>query len=343
MSSCPGWGSWLGPAGSGSKFGIAASSSAPDVAEQGTFYAFFHATANVADCVGQTLNTVPGNKYVVSFWLATDGPTDGTTDLMQLSWGPDFGASSNDVVINSFAPHSSSAVPYQQFTYTITAITSHDIFTFHGYDATSNILLDNVTVTALPGEADGGPTDAGISDASAEDSGLVDAATEADAGHLHDAGTTVADAGPLHDAGTTEADAGPLHDAGIDVEVTDATRLDGSEDGGATSSDATVVSSMDATPPGVDEAGNSEQDGGSGAPDAVAANEADDAAALSGTGGEDGSVGAAPGNSGGGCGCAVVGSDPAPTDIALLLSIAAIGLAAARRRSSRRPAGVPAR
>jgi hypothetical protein len=147
MSSCPGWGSWLGPAGSGSKFGIAASSSAPDVAEQGTFYAFFHATANVADCVGQTLNTVPGNKYVVSFWLATDGPTDGTTDLMQLSWGPDFGASSNDVVINSFAPHSSSAVPYQQFTYTITALTSHDIFTFHGYDATSNILLDNVTVT----------------------------------------------------------------------------------------------------------------------------------------------------------------------------------------------------
>jgi hypothetical protein len=146
-SSCPGWGPWEGPAGSGSKYGIAASSSAPDVAEQGNFYAYFHATANIADCVGQSLNTVAGEKYVVSFWLATDGPTDGTTDLMQLSWGPDFASSSNDVVINAFAPHSSSAVPWQRFTYTITAITSHDFFTFHGYDATSNILLDNVTVT----------------------------------------------------------------------------------------------------------------------------------------------------------------------------------------------------
>jgi hypothetical protein len=37
-------------------------------------------------------------------------------------------------------------VPYQQFTYTITALTAHDFFAFHGYDATSNILLDNVTV-----------------------------------------------------------------------------------------------------------------------------------------------------------------------------------------------------
>jgi hypothetical protein len=67
--------------------------------------------------------------------------------LLQISWGPDFSADTNDVVINSFAPHSSSAVPYQQFTYTITALTSHDLLTFHGFDATSNILLDNVTVT----------------------------------------------------------------------------------------------------------------------------------------------------------------------------------------------------
>jgi MYXO-CTERM domain-containing protein len=224
-------------------------------------------------------------------------------------------------------------VPWQQFTYTITAITSHDLFTFHGYDATSNILLDNVTVTAFTGGGDGGTTDGGVTDAgSAWDSGPVDA--------------------------TTAADAGPLHDSGIDVEATDATHLDGSEDGGATSSDATVdaVSTMDATLPGVDGAGDSGQDDGSGTLDAVAANEpgadsnnsagegdamADDAAATPETGGGDGSVGAAPGNSGS-CGCAMVGSDPEPTDVALLLSIAAIGLTAARRRSSRRPRGVPA-
>jgi hypothetical protein len=150
-----------------------------------------------------------------------------------------------------------------------------------------------------------------------------------------------------------------LHDSGIDVEATDATHLDGSEDGGATSRDATVdaMSTMDATLPGVDGAGESGQDGGSGTlDDAVAANEtgantnnsagegdamADDAAAMPEMGGGDGSAGAAPGNSGS-CSCGVVGSAPEPTDVALLLSIAAIGLTAARRRSSRRPRGVAA-
>jgi hypothetical protein len=151
MSSTPGWGGWLGPASNGSDYGIAASSSPPDVAEAGNFYAFFHATQNITDCVGQGLNTVVGQQYVVSFWLATDGATDGQTDLMQLVWGPDFAPSSNDLIYNLYQPKSASALPYQNFTLTITALTTHDIIAFHGYDKTSNILLDNVTVTPAGG------------------------------------------------------------------------------------------------------------------------------------------------------------------------------------------------
>lgn len=147
-SSTPGWGGWLGPADPGSNYGIAQSTVAPDVAESGSFYAFFKASQEIADCLGQGLNTVPGQKYAVSFWLATDGPTDGTTDLMQLSWGPDFGASGRDQLFN-IQPHSPTALPYQQYTEIFTGVTTYDILAFHGFDKTSAFLLDNVTVTPL--------------------------------------------------------------------------------------------------------------------------------------------------------------------------------------------------
>ena len=42
-------------------------------------------------------------------------------------------------------------MPYQKFTSTITATNSTEILSFHGFDATSSILLDNVTMTlAVP-------------------------------------------------------------------------------------------------------------------------------------------------------------------------------------------------
>jgi hypothetical protein len=148
FSSSTGWNTWLGPAFSGSNYGVAMSSTAPRIAEDGSFYAFFHATANIADCIGQQLNTVPGQKYVVSFWLATDGPTNAQSSQLQVSWGPDFGVSNNDAVWTPYQSTSATALPYQHMTETFTALTSHDIMAFHGYDATSDILVDNVTVTA---------------------------------------------------------------------------------------------------------------------------------------------------------------------------------------------------
>jgi hypothetical protein len=63
-------------------------------------------------------------------------------------WGPDFGPSSNDAIVN-YQSTSSSPQAYKNITLTFTAVTTQDILSFHGYDATSNILLDNITVVPL--------------------------------------------------------------------------------------------------------------------------------------------------------------------------------------------------
>jgi hypothetical protein len=148
-ASTPGWGAWLGPASAGSDYGVALGGAAPKAAEDGEYYAYFHATDQITDCIGEQLSTVVGQKYLLSFWVATDGATSSSPSLLQVVWGPDFSTTSNDVAINAFQPASASALPYQQMTMTFTAKTTHDILAFHGYDATSDILLDNITVTPV--------------------------------------------------------------------------------------------------------------------------------------------------------------------------------------------------
>jgi hypothetical protein len=148
-SSTPGWGQWIGPAAAGSDYGVAQSSVSPKVAQDGSFYAFFHANQQIVDCIGETMNTVVGQQYLVSFWLATDGPTNAQSSLMTLVWGPDFAQSSNDQLFNVYQATSASPQPYAHITLTITAGTNHDILAFHGYDATSDIVIDDVTVTPL--------------------------------------------------------------------------------------------------------------------------------------------------------------------------------------------------
>src|SRR5580692_3415668 len=62
----PGW-DQIGPADNNSDFGVAQSSVAPDVAEQGNFYAYFHGnpTDNSQDCLGQTVQLTVGAQYTV--------------------------------------------------------------------------------------------------------------------------------------------------------------------------------------------------------------------------------------------------------------------------------------
>lgn len=149
----PGW-NQIGPASNNSNYGTAQSGAAPDVAQQGSFYAYFHGhpTDSSQDCLGQTLNLTVGQQYTISYWLATDGPTLGSGAAMYVVIGTSFGIDlSQDVMLTSYTPNASNALPYQQFTTTITATSPTEILSFHAFDAASSILLDNVSVTpAIP-------------------------------------------------------------------------------------------------------------------------------------------------------------------------------------------------
>jgi hypothetical protein len=153
MNNLPGWG-WVGPADNNSDYGVAQSSTYPAVAEQGDFYAYFHGhpTDGSQDCLGQTVDLTVGAQYTITLYLGTDGTTLGSGASMYVVIGTSFGIDySQDVLVAAFLPDSSNALPYQKFTTNITATTSPEILSFHGVDATSSILLDNVSMTlALP-------------------------------------------------------------------------------------------------------------------------------------------------------------------------------------------------
>lgn len=145
----PGWDA-IGPADNHSDYGVAQSSIDPDVAEQGNFYAYFHGnpTDSSQDCLGQTVSLTVGAQYTISYYLATDGTTLGSGAAMYVVIGTSFGIDySHDVSLTTYLPNSSNAIPYQKFTTTITATNSSEILSFHGFDATSSVLLDNVSMT----------------------------------------------------------------------------------------------------------------------------------------------------------------------------------------------------
>jgi hypothetical protein len=62
------------------------------------------------------------------------------------SFGIDY---SQDVLLTTYTPNATNALPYQKFTRTITATNADVILSFHGIDATSSILLDNVSVALV--------------------------------------------------------------------------------------------------------------------------------------------------------------------------------------------------
>jgi len=147
----PNW-EWIGPADNNSDYGVAQSSGAPNAAEQGNYYAYFHGhpSDGSQDCLGQSVYLKVGAQYKISYYLATDGTTLGSGASMWVVIGTSFGIDlSQDIALPSFFPNSSNALPYQLFTTNITATTNSEILSFHGIDATSSILLDNVSVTPV--------------------------------------------------------------------------------------------------------------------------------------------------------------------------------------------------
>jgi hypothetical protein len=145
----PGW-DLVGPADNNSNYGVAQSSVAPAVAEQGNFYAYFHGhpTDSSQDCLGQTVSLTVGAQYTISYYLGTDGPTLGSGAAMYVVIGTSFGIDyAQDALLTEYEPNSSNALPYQKFTTTITATNATEMLSFHGFSAMSSILLDNVTMT----------------------------------------------------------------------------------------------------------------------------------------------------------------------------------------------------
>ncbi len=152
-----GW--WLiGPASNNSDFGVATSSVYPDVAEQGTNYAYFrgHPTDNSQDCLGNYVDLTVGALYNISFYLGTDGPTAGTGAAMWSVIGPSYGIDySVDTSVLAYYPDSANAIPYKLFSTNYVAISTQPILSFHGINGTNAataqgaILLDNISMTLI--------------------------------------------------------------------------------------------------------------------------------------------------------------------------------------------------
>lgn len=145
---------WLGPADNNSNYGVTNSTTAPDVAEQGTNYAYFrgHPTDNSQDCLGTTINLKLGALYNISYYLGSDGAI-GNGAAMWVVIGPSFGIDlTQDIMLTAFIPNSATAIPYQQFSSVYLATNAAPILSFHGINAanglgaTSALLLDNVSV-----------------------------------------------------------------------------------------------------------------------------------------------------------------------------------------------------
>lgn len=150
-----GW-NWLGPADNFSNYGVAQSTSYPDVAEDGNYYAYFrgHPTDNSQDCLGTTVNVTVGGLYHISFYVGTDGPTAGTGAALWAVIGTSFGIDlTQDVLLAAFYADSSNAIPYRQFSVNYLATTAWPILSFHGINATNGmaatnaVLLDNIWMT----------------------------------------------------------------------------------------------------------------------------------------------------------------------------------------------------
>jgi hypothetical protein len=147
--------SWslVGPADNFSDFGVAQSGTPPEVAEQGSYFAYFrgHPTDDSQDCLGNYVSLKVGALYHISYYLGTDGPlTNGAA--MWAVIGPSYGISGQDAMLTAYYPNSAIALPYQNFSTLYLATNSNPILSFHGINATNGlavtngILLDNVSM-----------------------------------------------------------------------------------------------------------------------------------------------------------------------------------------------------
>jgi hypothetical protein len=125
------------PAASNTDFGV------DGFPHSGSFAAFFAALGPSDDSISQTLTTVPGQSYSISFWLAQP-----TQDLVPNPRPNDFSAYWGGTQLLS--PHNVGYFDYTQYTYFQTASASSTILQFNGFTQAA-FRLDDVSVTEAQG------------------------------------------------------------------------------------------------------------------------------------------------------------------------------------------------
>ena len=123
----------LTPASSGSLFEVGSSPIAP---HSGNYAAQFGATAYIPDSISQTLATVPGDTYSLSYWL-NHNETDAENDF-QVSWAGNVVQNLSNV----------SAFDWTNYTFTETATSTATVLQFSGYEVPAYFALDDVSVIA---------------------------------------------------------------------------------------------------------------------------------------------------------------------------------------------------
>ena len=104
------------------------------VPHTGNYAADFGAVSFIPDKLSQTRATVPGQSYIVSYWLAHDA-TNAENDF-QVSWGGTVIQDLNNV----------SAFDWTNYTFTETATSSSTILQFAGYEVPAWFAVDDVSV-----------------------------------------------------------------------------------------------------------------------------------------------------------------------------------------------------
>ena len=103
----------------------------------GDYGAQFSGVSGDAGLLSQTLTTVPGQEYVVDFWLYSDG---GLANGFSVTFD------GNSLFSETNLP----AAPYTQYTFNSTAIDSSALLQFSAYDNPGFFGLDDISVTAVP-------------------------------------------------------------------------------------------------------------------------------------------------------------------------------------------------
>lgn len=106
----------------------------------GGLYAMSFGLGGATDTMSQSIPTVPGTKYVVSFWVANDNPTGAGVTTFVASW--------NGSPIYSL-PSPQPSFGYRQVNVTVTATASSTPLAFTAQHDPSQWFLDDVTVTAF--------------------------------------------------------------------------------------------------------------------------------------------------------------------------------------------------